>query len=158
VLRHLGLLFAACLICGAAEPVAATYSTHVPGASQVEARVSHTAGWDVTVTFDAETCEIHCQYRRKERGLHLFLAPVTELQVYTDGAANPLRVIIDPAGVRTPVLVPAEFAAFDLSCVEGKGLASAGWVPACTSGRPAAYAPPIPPAVARDTVDLPLRI
>lgn len=95
---------------------------HVPAVSRIEARISHTADWDVSVSFDSETCEVFCEYRRKEGGLHLFLAPVTEVLVYTDGPASPQLVIVDPAGMRQPAASSRAGLTVDLSCTEGKGL------------------------------------
>ena len=118
-LRHLGLWSLLCLLLSLPAK-AEIYSMHVPAAARVEARVSHTAGWDVSITFDAETCQVFCEYRRKDGALHLFLAPVTELHVYTDDGASPLLLIVDPAGTRQPAASSSAALTFDLYCVEDK--------------------------------------
>jgi hypothetical protein len=157
-LRSLGLLLsAAVLLC---LPAAAqTYSTHVPPGSRVEALVSHTADWDVSITFDPEACEVYCEYRRKATGLHLFLQPVTELRIYTDGADNPQVILVDPAGVQVPVIVRSASDVPELACVEGKGLANSAQ-PACelVAAPPARVRPlTLTPAIDR-SIRLALRI
>jgi hypothetical protein len=160
--RHLGLMAIAGVLLSlpaAADPATHIYATHVPAASRVEARVAHTADWDVSVTFDAETCEVYCEYRPKAHGFHLFLPPVTELRIYSDGGATPLLVIVDPAGVRVPVAAAREVFAPDLLCIEGKVLAG-------NSLATASAGPTAPPTAPRNAatgtagraIGLPLRI
>jgi len=136
------------------------YTTHVPPASRVEARVEATADWDVTVTFDAATCLVFCEYRRKEQGLHLFQAPVTELLIYSDGASKPLVFTVDPAGLRVPRLAADPLRVPDLTYIESKRFARA--VPVVVSALPMVATASLPMrATAPDTVvatALPLRI
>jgi hypothetical protein len=157
--RHLGLWSILCLLlCLPAK--AEIYSRHLPAASRVEASVSHTAGWDVSVTFDAETCEVFCEYRRKDGGLHLFPAPVTELRVYTDGASRPLLVIVDPAGTRQRVLLSRAASSFDLSCVEGKSRVAGTRFEGCVTAVVPIPSPPAEQPVSANapSIGLPLRI
>jgi hypothetical protein len=156
-------MLAACLLLSlpaAADPATHVYSTRAPGASRVEARVSSVAAdWDVSVSFDPATCEIVCEYRRKARGLHLFLPPVTELRVYRAGVANPEVLFVDPAGLRNPIMVRTARMALDRSCIGGKGLStnlrltSSGQAPAPP---PSDSAPSTSPA--HQSALLPLRI
>jgi hypothetical protein len=133
-LRHLGFVLIAGVLLASpalAEPATHVFTTHVPAASRVEARVAHLADWDVSVTFDAETCEVYCEYRPKPNGFHLFLPPVTELRIYGDGADAPLLIVLDPAGTRTPVAANGAVSARDLFYVGGRRLVA--HVPAMTS-------------------------
>jgi hypothetical protein len=162
--RHLGFLIAAgvllALPSAAAEPGPLVYSTRVPAASRVEATVAHTVDWDVSVSFDPETCEVVCEYRRKEHGFHLFLPPVTELRIYTDGAVKPSLTSIDPAGTRLPAATPAPIFVTDPETIEGKGVTeialtaiAAGDVASSTAPNAAG---PISPHIR--TTNVPLRI
>jgi hypothetical protein len=140
-LRHVGLMIAAgMLLClpAAAAPATRVYSIHAPGASRVEARVSSAADWDVSVSFDPATCEVVCEYRRKERGVHLFLPPVTELRVYRDGPTTPEVMFVDPAGLRNPIVVHTDRSVPNLSWIAGKGLSLA--IRLAVSGPPSAPA------------------
>jgi hypothetical protein len=137
-LRHLGFVLIAGVLFASpslAGPATHVFTTHVPSASRVEARVAYLADWDVSVTFDAETCEVYCEYRPKPNGFHLFLPPATELRIYGDGAEAPLLIVLDPAGTRTPVAANGAVSARDLFCIEGRRFVA--HVPARTS-RPTA--------------------
>ena len=51
----------------------------MPRATRVETRISHTAGWDVSIRFDPRTCEVFCEYRPKRGAWGLFLPPIVDI-------------------------------------------------------------------------------
>ncbi|HEV2447858.1 MAG TPA: hypothetical protein VGS58_18140 [Candidatus Sulfopaludibacter sp.] len=103
---------AAVLVClaGAAQAQSPVYRYYVPRAgavSKVEWS-SPGAGWDVSVRFDRERCEILCAYRRLRDPFgalspaHNLLPPATVIRIYRGGGSAPETVIVDPAGARYP--------------------------------------------------------
>jgi hypothetical protein len=65
------------------------------------------AEWEVTAVYDAARCEIHCTWRRKEdalgsRRLVSLLPPIAVIRMYSNFAATPDSVTIDPAGLGLP--------------------------------------------------------
>lgn len=65
------------------------------------------AEWEVTAVYDAARCEIHCTWRRKEdafgsRRLVSLLPPMAVIRMYSNFAAPPDTVTIDPAGLGLP--------------------------------------------------------
>jgi hypothetical protein len=61
--------------------------------------------WEITIGFDAARCEIYCEYRQKTHALTTTLPPpATEITIYTDSAAIPTTLTVDPAGLKMPVV------------------------------------------------------
>lgn len=75
------------------------------GAPFYSVSVSSTVGWDVTVDLDPGRCELHCTYRRKPvAGMPMLLRlspPTASIRLY-GGAALPVTIVVDPAGIRQP--------------------------------------------------------
>jgi hypothetical protein len=101
-------------------PETRVYSVRVPGATRVETSVSHSAGWDVAVSFDARTCQVFCEYRRKTGGWSLFLPPVVQLRIYVNGASRPVTATIDPAGAALPRFTQTRAPLGDRACLGGR--------------------------------------
>ena len=108
-------------------PAQAVYTIHLPefGAqakfavrASIETAPASGAGsgsatrvgdWEVTVAVDLSRCEIYCVYRQRRDGsgrtpVVSLLPPVTVIRVYGDPASAPTTVIVDPAGLRLPVV------------------------------------------------------
>jgi hypothetical protein len=112
-------LLLAVLVCLPA--FAQTYRVRAPeGVDRVEWSAA-APGWDVEVTYDSETCEVLCIYRRSRDvlGRMPLLPPPTKVRLFV-GPLEPTMVVVDPAGVESPVLsdVPAHLA--DESCMAVK--------------------------------------
>jgi hypothetical protein len=90
-----------------------TYVIHLSGPmplAKVEMSVTPaSAEWEVTAVYDAARCEIHCTWRRKEdafgsRRLASLLPPIAVIRIYSNFAAAPETVTIDPAGLGLPIV------------------------------------------------------
>jgi hypothetical protein len=88
-----------------------TYVIHLSGSSplaKLELSVTPaSAEWEVTAVYDAARCEVHCTWRRKEdafasRRLASLLPPMAVIRMYSNFAAAPDTVTIDPAGLGLP--------------------------------------------------------
>jgi hypothetical protein len=77
--------------------------------------------WEVTVAVDTERCEISCVYRRIREATRL-LPPVTEIRLHTGSGSTPARFVIDPAGLRLPIVSRMPGAATELCMIPGRGL------------------------------------
>src|SRR5262245_24006917 len=107
--RHLAaLLFLAGALRAQSLPDGTVSVIHVPKGTtaigwSVADSVSSSA-WEVSVTFDAEHCDIYCAVRRKRDVfgrapvLDRLLPPLVSIQIYTDSPSPPPAIIVDPAG------------------------------------------------------------
>ncbi len=75
-----------------------------PGAEHVEWSAGG-VGWDVEVSYDPNSCELSCTYRRSHNALGEMplLPPVTIVRFHT-GPKESTITRIDPAGVASPTL------------------------------------------------------
>ena len=89
------------------------YTIHVSGSSpvaKIEVSVAQpSVEWEVTATYDATGCEIHCSWRRKRDSfgrmpLASFLPPpIATVRIYTNLAPqSPAVIVVDPAGLGLP--------------------------------------------------------
>jgi hypothetical protein len=126
---RLGLAGLAAVLLHAQEPL--DYNVRVPGAGVVSRIEWHVeAGsrgvWDVSVTFDAAQCSVHCAYHRKRDAAgrtplaDLMAPPITAIRVYRDSMSNPTVVTVDPAGLQTPAMTRGPAVAQQEPCLPGK--------------------------------------
>jgi hypothetical protein len=68
--------------------------------TKIEFEVSYLGGWEVTVAFDPEHCQLHCTYRKTRQ--EALLKPITSIRIYAGPAAKPTTLIVNPAGLGLP--------------------------------------------------------
>lgn len=161
---------AALLLCvaGAAQATSDVYRYYVPhsGAVTKVAWSSPGAGWDVTVGFDSERCEIYCAYRRVHDAFgptalaHFLLPPMTVLRLYRDAGSKPETVVVDPAGLRFPRATVRDPMRLERTGIPGRGLAA---VAGPVNSGPAPAVPPGTSSIVNQTppaslVTAPLRV
>jgi hypothetical protein len=98
-------------------------ATAVPG----DVLSTTTAGWQVTVEFDAVHCAVYCTYRRT-RDAGLLPPPVTTIRFFAGGAAKAVIAVVDPAGTGSPRAAGRERAEREQPCTGGKRILVAALV------------------------------